>query len=664
MFDFNLADKEIIASSNFILDCNNLLSIIISLKKFQFAKEEIDFDLSELIKEDVIKIVGDKILINQNNMFFYIAHKGFMSRFNFSFSQNIASLFEHLENVDDYFDKKEFAGKHEFLVGIDGMALMYFIQNYQFDLSDFYRTWKREPKNNLFRFSDAFCKILPEIFLDNDLLLSCLKELYSAHEYDKKDVFNVNVGELDNAIKRYASANTSSSKAVLESLLINFDELNERLAVNFLAGIIEVDKSYLDQVKQLSRNPLFQPFIICSLRFNIKYTTLELHKVLSLLNEIDNSTEKYLLQLPRLYLNFLYDDEMDEFGKEVCFERLKILITIDNKNIVGIVLNDLRFFRKNENLTHALLVSMIEASSFDENLMSLTSNIFHYYEDCHHFFEFIGLYAVKFKFHFKAETYSYELYHLRNKNQKKFDSQLVKFLINDLGEIRIVGTRIFSELSSHYNVKYFELNILELKPIEQFKLFTSIFSLYLEHSHSLPYLIPLFESPNEFVREAFISRVEILSEDYGSTVLNVLKDIWHSMSEEQVKIYQRLFDYAKNFGDELNRKMGIKELDPYYTQYKFLSEYNQTHQKLLQKSVNENVDKGSIIRQLANTVILAKGGGWRCKEKEEVSQLSKIGTSMIIPRSYMISPDNYEWEKMIEQSENWNNFLKEWEAIL
>ena len=72
MFDFNSAELHIQDNSEFVFNSLKLASTIILHKKFQFSKEEIDFDLTELLKEKVIKVEGEKILLNQNDLFNYI----------------------------------------------------------------------------------------------------------------------------------------------------------------------------------------------------------------------------------------------------------------------------------------------------------------------------------------------------------------------------------------------------------------------------------------------------------------------------------------------------------------------------------------------------------------------------------------------------------------
>ncbi|RZJ99945.1 MAG: hypothetical protein EOO46_21470 [Flavobacterium sp.] len=251
---------------------------------------------------------------------------------------------------------------------------------------------------------------------------------------------------------------------------------------------------------------------------------------------------------------------------------------------------------------------------------------------------------------------------MRNKKEADFDQHLIEFLIHDLGEIRWMGSRILSKLIFHDNMRHFAVNILELPSKSQFKLFTAVLSLINEAQHTLPLVVPLLESGNEAVKEGLISRLELLSEDYGSQVTDALNNYWPAKTEEQQAISDRIQHYMEDFFKRARKKTEVKELNPLHTQSSYFNTYMKSYQKHFERTINEGVDKNSIMRQLATTVVLAKGGGWKHAETGEVMQLSSIGTSMTLPRSYFVSPDNFEWDRMVDRLENWKNFLGEWEV--
>ncbi|MNR12724.1 hypothetical protein D3C85_1290950 [compost metagenome] len=74
-------------------------------------------------------------------------------------------------------------------------------------------------------------------------------------------------------------------------------------------------------------------------------------------------------------------------------------------------------------------------------------------------------------------------------------------------------------------------------------------------------------------------------------------------------------------------------------------------------SINKGARENSIMSVLGvNTVKLSKGGGWKFEDKDGISQLAKIETSMSLPRSYFINPNDFEMEIGLESKMDWGDF--------
>jgi hypothetical protein len=56
-----------------------------------------------------------------------------------------------------------------------------------------------------------------------------------------------------------------------------------------------------------------------------------------------------------------------------------------------------------------------------------------------------------------------------------------------------------------------------------------------------------------------------------------------------------------------------------------------------------------------NTIKLAKGGGWKYGNKDEISKLGKFEHSFSLPRSYFIHPNHFEVEQSIEMRKDWKD---------
>ncbi|HEX5153631.1 MAG TPA: hypothetical protein VFW07_19415 [Parafilimonas sp.] len=122
-------------------------------------------------------------------------------------------------------------------------------------------------------------------------------------------------------------------------------------------------------------------------------------------------------------------------------------------------------------------------------------------------------------------------------------------------------------------------------------------------------------------------------------------------------IIQRVRDYVSDFYPlNIDIKSSIKELNPYFTHPKHINFYNKLFYTKMSQSVNKEVEKNSLISILAaDTIQLAKGGGWKISNRKEISKLGSVGTSFSLPRSYFINPNEYELRKGIEMKLDWDD---------
>jgi hypothetical protein len=50
--------------------------------------------------------------------------------------------------------------------------------------------------------------------------------------------------------------------------------------------------------------------------------------------------------------------------------------------------------------------------------------------------------------------------------------------------------------------------------------------------------------------------------------------------------------------------------------------------------------------------------------EDAYDELGYVSTSFQLPRSYFISPENFDWNFRVLYIKNWKNILKKWEAII
>ncbi|MET0464180.1 MAG: hypothetical protein ABW007_13540 [Chitinophagaceae bacterium] len=177
--------------------------------------------------------------------------------------------------------------------------------------------------------------------------------------------------------------------------------------------------------------------------------------------------------------------------------------------------------------------------------------------------------------------------------------------------------------------------------------------------------LSLLDSPSEVIKEILICRMEIMTEDYAEAVTQVLRENWPTPSLYQQDILSRIDQYNEIFYREIGKKNKLKELNPFYVQSEMYNIYVNRYQKHIAETVDEQANRTSLLSLfVSNTIVLAKGGGWKHKTSDTVSQLSRFSTSMVLPRTYFISPDNFDFDRKLELFENWKMFLSKWEATL
>lgn len=238
-------------------------------------------------------------------------------------------------------------------------------------------------------------------------------------------------------------------------------------------------------------------------------------------------------------------------------------------------------------------------------------------------------------------------------NIEEYDTMLITFISSHKANIRFIGLDMYNEYTAGHK---FNKNILDLPPITQYKLWLGITQDYKEPKYLIPALIPLLDSKSEIVKEAFICKLEEYTENYGQQIVEILEqhmdkgNTQHQVTIERLKKYMNDF-YAKN----VLPKKEIQELNPYYTHNKLFMNFNRLHYKTLNNRMQKSVGEKSFLSSLAKNVQLAKGGGWKMKDRDEITKLGLIKSGFSLPRDYFIFPDNYEMKESKKMQTDWTN---------
>src|SRR5690606_29579333 len=160
-------------------------------------------------------------------------------------------------------------------------------------------------------------------------------------------------------------------------------------------------------------------------------------------------------------------------------------------------------------------------------------------------------------------------------------------------------------------------------------------------------------SNSEIIKEGFLSKLEILSENYSGDLVSAFKEIIDEKNKEHLKILYRIEYYMDDFfAKYVDVKFDVKELNPLYSQSKLYQEFNNLYFKNFGKQMEKTTDENSFMN-FVSTVVLAKGGGWKTGDDRGISKLGKFQHRFTLPRNYFIDPIKFDLEEGQELMIDW-----------
>ncbi len=238
------------------------------------------------------------------------------------------------------------------------------------------------------------------------------------------------------------------------------------------------------------------------------------------------------------------------------------------------------------------------------------------------------------------------LRHLHEHNDY-FQNMVLSFVIHPKGMYRIAGRRLWDNF--HLETSSFDAQN-DLPKELQCLFIISMLQDYGNPETRLPKLLPLIDSKSERVKNILMGQLGPYLDDYMGHVINAL---------DKVKIESKYVDVIKQYyerrADALEKRRSMKELSP---RYSHMYEFQET-MRLQKVHIQEQMrvaEKGhnSILKELANNVVLARGGGWR-DEDGVVHHLTKFKFSL---------PSRQLVQSMtpMEQEDWLNDLLKDWDG--
>jgi hypothetical protein len=644
---------------------NRLIEHTINSKKFKFETSELKFDTSLLEENQILVNEESKLLISHSAVYYSLFFDRYANKFNFQLTENIAELFDFIEKVEEELKTSQpfNTNVHSFFKGFKTFALFLVHKQFNTDFSAFIQTLNKESGHILYDFNYTYSKLVPFLNTPTNVLYNNLNHLITGVTSDVQ--YNSNLYEISNAIREFCKRNPEDGKKLLQ-YSIEQSTIDHNLIIPAIGGLYEKNRdSFWNEITELVKQSKLRVSVICALSSTNALTNEEANKYYSTIASLENHIEEELFNLPKFFVSLINNKVIDDESiKESCFLKLNELIVNPNQKLRQVILNELSFVDGYDSKAIEVLKTLVGDASFDKEQISLVGHVFIRNKDLLGFIDLVTIYGEKFKLDFKAESFSSALYHFRQDFPEKLSQELIKLITNDSGAIRYIGVRIVEYLTPHNGRFIFQTDILNYNAITQYKLWMSILGEIKEPKYTLPMLFPLLNSPFSFVKEAFICRMEQLTEEYGNSVLETIETELDITNLDYSNIYNRIKNYSEVFWAEISKKRGIKELNPIYTQSDLYTLFSNNYGKSFNKNLSEGVEKKSIFMQFATTIILAKGGGWKHEKKGKVEKLGQVSTSFQLPRSHFVNPESFDWEFRTNYFENWKNKFEKWEAVI
>lgn len=627
---------------------NSLINYIIENKKLQFTINEISLD-EILFNKDVLKRDSNKITIQD---FQLIASKfihKYKKKFDFEPDDNFQNTVDFITSVKSDFTSDIYV--QDFLI-LEKEIWKSLIKESNFKFKNSLNIYLKsiDPNNKpseIYRFIEGYSAALFELDIDSEEIIEN----------------SIILIKLTKSNATYSIPLSNILKGIRKKCMFDYE-----LGIKLLNESLELDKDY-DDIFSAIISGLYQKKGIEFYNSHLKKIIEEDNKINSIFLGLSN-VSKLTNSDCELFLKLISNHESDDHlisSLLVVFSILKsendshhifcfkfLESAIENENAVFYILGNLSNIDKYDENKTAVLIKLIGQSFFKiEKHIELISRIFWTLKDFNSLKKIILKIIEKKPFEkfihaFRTNSFSPPTIDL--------DNLMIELLTDNSASKRFTGIEIFDELSSFQQYR-FMIDITKLPPLVQYKLIVRLTQGYFEPKKRLITLLPLIDSTNEFIKDAIICKLEELSEDYGGYILEILNEGLNKGNSNHLIILRRIENYIEKFYSvNVDFKNSISELNAYNTYFGLINRFNELFHKKINQTMEENANKDSWYSLLgANTIHLAKGGGWRIGEKKEIHSLGKAGTSFVLPRSYFINPNRFEIAVELSVYQDWND---------
>ncbi len=668
MIDINNIKLEL--NKNNILKTNieSLVSLCIKKRELTFNGDNIEFDIETLANQGIITHNSKNYSVTDNYYFSYIFYQYYTKELKFTINENFNLSSKFIKGIEDIFIKNEYIkGSTSLIKNIWAITIYETNEKFGSSFLDYLNGLNKESNSKeIYNFIDGYSKTLPSLKINSPELYDILIKLIECSESDAD--YNITLATIKNGIREKVRLNDSFGIDFYD-YSINKDNIQNDILSSVISGLYDrIGIAFFEEkVSILIDDEKYSNSIINGLSSVKDIGKDDAFVLLSVFDKFNNSNQDTLLYIPRLLFSIIKSNIIsdDDTINSKCFYHLANLISIDNPILINYILQVIRFIDGFSKDKTSLFIRLIEQPHIDFQIyLKQIDDAFYYINEFEYFEKIIMLVADNYSFNNStSKLLSYSINEFNSKNTIEFEKLVLKLLTNENPKHRRLGHDFFNDIPQ--GAIKFKYNILNLSYINQYKLWVSICHDYQEPKHIIPCLLPLINSDSSIIAESFICKLEEFSENYREGLIEVLKNHLNLNNIKEKEIYNRVVNYSIEFYERnILIKHDIKELNPYYSQNMLFKEFSENHSRVFNHEMHKETNDKGLFFNHCSTIVLAKGGGWKLENKDNLTKLGKFSTSFSLPRNYFIEPEIFDYKRILEINQNWSGYFIEIEKML
>lgn len=633
---------------------SSLKKDLIKYVSFLILKKEItisvtDYSETQLLLENKILKNESKSLKIENYTFIAIALlEYYKTTYSFDYSTEFELNILFFEQVKEDFTADKYSNEYAILE-LELLKIIIYETNKRFNYnfnSYINELSKTNDSEYFYNFIDAYSAVFSSINIDIEVAYNNSIKLLA---FTKSDAtFNFNEGNVLNGIKQKCFSDEIFGLKLFKFSLDNSNEKDDIIISAIVPGIYEkIGYSfYKNDLKKLIDNNIKLFEIINGLSNISIIKEKEYPLFISLFNQ-HKANKDLIIPLAKLLFAILKSENLknNNLYTDKCFEGLNEIIVNESSSLF--ILHNTTYLENNEEKRTEIIINIINQSYF--SITTHLTSISHFFWKCQNIQYLKQILIEISKVHPFKKTAKYFNSRFKKFDKIEFETMYIDFLTDNKANLRFLGVDIFNNLGN----QKFNSDILKLEPIKQYKLWVCLTQTYKEPKYIIPFLLPLVDSRSTTIKECFILKLKEYSENYGGHLTELLETNLDSNNINHSQVLKFVIEHMhEHYEKNIHIKYGIKELNPYYSNNKILDDFNLLFNKKMRRGISGTEKTGFLA--FSRTIHLAKGGGWKNGDENEIMKLGKIQTSFALPRNYFINPNDYEIEEFQESNTDWN----------